>query len=78
MCLPTPPSWPEAKPQEFLKYAIPDYLVRATDPFYLTLSNLKNDNSQRHNSCPMLINQNHTFFFLSDWQKIHITGCCGI
>ena len=38
-----------AVPQEFLKHAAPDYLVRGTDLFSLRLSNKKNDNSQ-HNS----------------------------
>ena len=32
-------------PQEFLKHAIPDYLVRGTDLFSLKLSNKQNDNS---------------------------------
>ena len=53
-------------PQEFLKHAIPDYLVRSNDLFSLTLSNkknysqhnnrhleLKNDNSQHNNSRPV-------------------------
>ena len=33
--------WQTSVPQEFLKNAIPDYLVRGTDPFSLRLSNKK-------------------------------------
>ena len=53
--------------QEFLKYATPDYLVRGTDLFPLDCQ-IKNDNSQHNNSCPVWVNQNYTYF-LSDWQN---------
>ena len=36
--------------QEFLKQAIPDYLIRGNDRFPLRLSNKKNDNNQNNNS----------------------------
>ena len=50
-------------PREFLKHAIPDYLVRGTDLFSLKTVKYKNDNSQRNNSHPVWINQNHTYIF---------------
>ena len=47
---------------KILNHAIPDYLVRGTDLFSLTLSN-KNDNSQHNNSCLVWMHQNYTCFF---------------
>ena len=61
-------------PQEFLKHAIPSYLVRGTDSIPLRLSNLKNDNSQHNNSPPVVTNENYTYF-LSDQQKIYLLVC---
>ena len=38
-------------PQEFLKHAIHNHLVRGTNLFSFTLSNLKTEDSQHNNSC---------------------------
>ena len=50
-------------PQEFLKHAIPDYLVRGTNLFSLRLSNKKMTNSQHNNSHLVWINQNYAYLF---------------
>ena len=58
--------------QEFLKHAIPDYLVRSTDLFSFRLSNNKNHSSQHNNSHLAWMNQNYTYSFCQMGQKIYI------
>ena len=54
------------EPQEFLKHAIFDYLVRGTFPLHCQL---KNDNSQHSNNHPVWMNQKYTFFFVTKAKK---------
>ena len=58
--------------QEFLKHARPDYLVKVTDFFSLTLLN-KNNESSQHNSHLGWMNQK-LYLFLSDGQKYIFFG----
>ena len=47
--------------QECLKRTIPDYLVGTLTYFPLNCQ-VKYDNSQHKNSCPLWMNQNYTYF----------------
>ena len=59
--------------QEFLKHAIPDYLVRGTNLFSLRLSNTKNYTSQHNNSPLVWMNENYTYF--CQISKMYICWC---
>ena len=63
-------------PQEFLKHAIPDYVVSGTDLSFRLSNTKKSDNSQHSHCCLVWMNQNYTHLFLSNQQKAHFLVCC--
>ena len=60
--------------QEFIKHARPDYLVKVTDFFSLTLLN-KNNESSQHNSHLGWMNQNYTYFVVRTAKKYIFSVC---
>ena len=58
--------------QEFVEHAVPDYLCRGTDLFFLRLSNKKMTTA---NTIAIAVTESKLcLFFLSDWQKIYFFG----
>ena len=69
--------WHAGVPQEFLKHAIPDYLVGTLTSYpldYQIKKKPQNNNSQHNKSDLVLINQNYNYFFCQIGKSV-LFGC---
>ena len=61
-------------PQEFLKHAVPDYLVKGTDLFSLRLSNLKKKTAA-NTTIAIGVNESKLHLCFCEMGKKHIFWC---